>query len=67
MKEVVTELEGLRKMEKLSWVNVDSNSEVTEHLLAETSNSSKYDVRNKSIEVYDSVKDHILLDLDDGR
>ena len=27
MKEVATELEGLRKMEMHSWVNVDSNSE----------------------------------------
>ena len=67
MKEVATELEGLRKMEKHSWINVNSNSEETEHLLATTSDSSNYDVRNKSTEVYDSMKDHVMLDFDDGR
>ncbi|XP_030959257.1 putative wall-associated receptor kinase-like 16 [Quercus lobata] len=55
MKEVATELEGLRRMEKHSWVNADFNSEETEHLLARTSNSSKYDVRNNSADIYDSV------------
>ena len=53
MKEVATELEGLRKTKKHSWINVNSNFEETEHLLAKTSDSSKYDVRNKSTEVYD--------------
>ncbi|KAK4592661.1 hypothetical protein RGQ29_016980 [Quercus rubra] len=67
MKEVATELEGLRKMEKHSWVNFDSNSDEIEHLPAETSNSSNYDVRNKSIGVYDSVKDHVNLGFDNGR
>ncbi|GMY06625.1 wall-associated receptor kinase 2-like [Fagus crenata] len=67
MKEVATELEGLRKMEKHSWVNVDPNSEEIEHLLGETSDSSKYDVRNKSTNAYDSVRDHVVLDFDDGR
>ena len=67
MKEVATELEGLRKMEKHSWVNVDPNSEEIEHLLGETSDSSKYDVRNKSTNAYDSVRDHEVLDFDDGR
>ena len=52
MKEVATELEGLRRMEKHSWVNADFNSEETEHLLAGTSNSSKYDVRNNSTNIY---------------
>ena len=67
MKEVATEFEGLRKMEKHSWVNFDSNFDEIEHLLAETSNSSDYDVRNKNIVVYDSVKDHVILDFDNGR
>ena len=67
MKEVATELEGLRKMEKHSWINVNSNSKETEHLLTTTSDSSNYDVRNKSTEVYDSMKDHVMLDFDDGR
>ena len=66
MKEVATELEGLRRMEKHSWVNADFNSEETEQLLAGTSNSSKYDVRNNSIDIYDSIKDHIILDFDGG-
>nr|POF23741.1 wall-associated receptor kinase 5 [Quercus suber] len=67
MKEVATELEELRKTEKHLWINVDSKSKETEHLLTKTPDSSKYDVRNKSIEVYDSVKDHVVLDFDDGR
>ena len=52
MKEVATKLEGLRTMEKHSQVNADFNSEKTEHLLARTSNSSKYDVRNDSTDIY---------------
>ena len=67
MKEVATELEGLRKMEKHSWVNVDPNLEEIEHLLGETLDSSKYDVRNKSTNAYDSMRDHLVLDFDDGR
>ncbi|XP_030964651.1 putative wall-associated receptor kinase-like 16 [Quercus lobata] len=67
MKEVATELEGLRKMEMHSWVNVDSNSKETEFLLGETSDSYKYNVSNKSTNVYDSVRDHLIFDLDDGR
>ncbi|XP_050279217.1 putative wall-associated receptor kinase-like 16 isoform X3 [Quercus robur] len=67
MKEVATELEGLRKMEMHSWVNVDSNSEETEFLLGETSDSCKYNASNKSTNVYDSVRDHVIFDLDDGR
>ncbi|KAL0009214.1 hypothetical protein SO802_010716, partial [Lithocarpus litseifolius] len=47
MKEIATELEGLRKMEMHSWVNVDSNSEETEFLLGETSDSYKYNASNK--------------------
>ncbi|GMY06626.1 wall-associated receptor kinase 2-like [Fagus crenata] len=41
--------------------------EEIEHLLGETSDSSKYDVRNKSTNAYDSVRDHVVLDFDDGR
>ena len=36
MKEVATELEGLRKMEKHPWVNFDSNPDEIEHLLVKT-------------------------------
>ena len=53
-------------MEKHSWVNPDFNSEETDHLLVGTSNSSKYDVRNNIIDIYDSIKDHIILDFDGG-
>ncbi|KAK7831138.1 wall-associated receptor kinase 4, partial [Quercus suber] len=60
MKEAATELEGLRKMEMHSWVNVDSNSEETEFLLKETSDSYKYNASNKSTNVYDSMRDHTL-------
>ena len=67
MKEVATELDGLKRMEKHSWVNVDPNSEEIEHLLNETSDSSKYDVRKKSTNAYDSMRDHVVLDFDDGR
>ena len=67
MKEVATELEGLRKMEMHSWVNVDSNSEETKFLLGETSDSYKYNASNKSTNGYDSVRDHVIFDLDDGR
>ena len=67
MKEVATELEGLRKVEMHSWANVDSNSEETKFLLGETSNSYKYNAINKSTNVYNSVRDHVIFDLDDGR
>ncbi|XP_030941582.1 putative wall-associated receptor kinase-like 16 [Quercus lobata] len=46
MKEVAIELEGLRKMEMHSWVDVDSNSEETKFLLGETSDSYKYNASN---------------------
>ena len=67
MKEVATELEGLRKVEMHLWVNVDSNSEETKFLLGETSDSYKYNANNKSTNVYDSVREHVIFDLDDGR
>ena len=40
---------------------------MTEHLPVRTSNSSKFDLRNNSIDIYDSVKDHVILDFDGGR
>ena len=68
-KHIATEgnVEQLKEVEKHSWINVNSNSKETEHLLTTTSDSSNYDVRNKSTEVYDSMKDHVMLDFDDGR
>ena len=67
MKEVAIELEGLRKVEMHLWVNVDSNSEETKFLLGETSDSYKYNANNKSTNVYNSVREHVIFDLDDGR
>ncbi|XP_075646905.1 wall-associated receptor kinase 1-like [Castanea sativa] len=67
MKEVAMKLQGLRKMEKHSWVNVGSNLEETEYLLGGPSDSREYDVNNKITTGYDSVKHHIMLAFDDGR
>ena len=68
MKEVATKLEYLRKMEKHSRDNVDSNSEETKFLRTRTSDSHNYDVDNQSADVNDTVRDHVaLLDFDDGR
>ena len=44
-------------MDKHSQVNIDSNSKDIEHLLDETSNSSKYDVSNG----YDTVRVWVRL------
>ena len=67
MKEVAMELQGLRKMEKHSWVNVRSNLEETEYLLGGPSESCEYDVSNKITTGYDTVKHHVMLAFDDGR
>ncbi|XP_040997726.1 putative wall-associated receptor kinase-like 16 [Juglans microcarpa x Juglans regia] len=67
MKEVAAELEGLRKIDKHSWVSVGSNSEEREYLLGETSGSYTYDVAIKSSVVYDSMKDHTMVAFDGGR
>ena len=67
MKEVAMELQGLRKMEKHSWVNVGSNLEETEYLLGGPSDSREYDVSNKITTSYDTVKHHVMLAFDDGR
>ena len=67
MKEVAMELQGLRKMEKHSWVNVGSNLEETEYLLGGPSDSREYDVSNKITAGYDTVKHHVMLAFDDGR
>uniref|UniRef100_A0A7N2LJT1 Protein kinase domain-containing protein n=1 Tax=Quercus lobata TaxID=97700 RepID=A0A7N2LJT1_QUELO len=68
MKEVATKLEDLRKMEKHSRENFDSNSEETKFLHTKTSDSDNYDVDNQSADVNDTVRDHVaLLDFDDGR
>ena len=67
MKEVSAELVCLRKTKKNSRVNGDSNLEETEFVLGETSECYKNDDRNKGIDVYDSVGDHVILGFDNGR
>ncbi|KAG6626154.1 hypothetical protein CIPAW_15G028200 [Carya illinoinensis] len=67
MKEVAAELEGLRKIDKHSWVNVDSNSEETKYLLGETSYPYKHDATIKSGVVYDSMKDDAIVDFNGER
>ncbi|KAL2318421.1 hypothetical protein Fmac_032297 [Flemingia macrophylla] len=69
MKEVAMELEGIRLMEKHPWFNAGQNLEETQHLLYETS-TNVYELGNSSIHQYsgyDSVRDHALDALDDGR
>ena len=61
------ELVCVRKIKKNSRVNGDSNLEETEFVLGETSECYKNDDRNKGIDVYDSVGDHVILGFDNGR
>ncbi|KAK0594525.1 hypothetical protein LWI29_005668 [Acer saccharum] len=58
IKEVAMELEGLRRMNKHLWDNVEVNIEEIEHLLSETSNACNYDDGGNSTAAYDSMKDH---------
>ena len=67
MKEVSAELVCLRKTKKNSRVNGDSDLEETEFVLGETSECNKNDDRNKGIDVYDSVGDHVISGFDNGR
>ncbi|CAJ2674916.1 unnamed protein product [Trifolium pratense] len=69
MKEVAMELEGMRLMDKHSWINDDLNVEENQHLLRESS-SRIYETGDSSKHGdigYDSLKDHVLIALDDGR
>jgi len=69
MKEVAMELEGMRLMDKHSWINDDLNVDESRYLLHESS-SSLYDLGDSSKHGdngYDSLKDHVLIALDDGR
>ncbi|XP_059453792.1 wall-associated receptor kinase 2-like [Corylus avellana] len=67
MKELATELEGIRKTETHSWVNAQSNLEEAEHLLGETSHAYDYSERSSSIVGYDSINDQVTLAWGDGR
>ncbi|KEH39809.1 wall associated kinase-like protein, putative [Medicago truncatula] len=69
MKEVAMELEGMRLMNKHSWIKDDSNVEESRYLLHESS-SSIYEPGDSITHGdigYDSLKDHVLIALDDGR
>jgi len=69
MKEVAMELEGMRLMNKHSWINDDLNVEESHYLLHESS-TSIYELGDSSSHGnigYDSLKDHVLIAFDDGR
>ncbi|KAJ7965467.1 Wall-associated receptor kinase-like protein [Quillaja saponaria] len=67
MKELAMELEGIRRTEKHPWVNFDSNQEETEHLLALASNPFNSADTSYITAEYDSLRNHVILSLDDGR
>lgn len=69
MKEVAMELEGMRLMEKHSWINEDINVEESHYLLNESSSSIyEHGDSSKHGDIgYDSLKDHALIVMDDGR
>ncbi|XP_058724817.1 putative wall-associated receptor kinase-like 16 [Vicia villosa] len=69
MKEVAMELEGMQLIDKQSWIYEDVNIEESRYLLHESS-SSLYELGDSSKQGdygYDSLKDHVLIALDDGR
>jgi serine/threonine protein kinase len=71
MKELATELERLRSMEKHPLENIDVYAKKTEDLLSATSHSFNIDVApgcsTSSTAEYDSIKDQILKPVEDGR
>jgi len=69
MKEVAMELEGMRLINKHSWINDDLNVEESLYLLHESSSSLNEpgDSSKHGDMGYDSLKDHVLIALDDGR
>ncbi|KAK0600164.1 hypothetical protein LWI29_012371 [Acer saccharum] len=67
MKEVAMELEGLIRMNKHLWDDVEVNIEETEHLLSEMTFTCNYGDGSNSTAAYDSMKDHTLVAFDGGR
>ncbi|KAI4323921.1 hypothetical protein L6164_023494 [Bauhinia variegata] len=68
MKEVAMELEGVRKVNKHPWnsSNLALNLEGTEYLLQEKSGHYKHgDSSSHPNTGYDSIRDHVLIPLDD--
>ncbi|XP_028794431.1 wall-associated receptor kinase 2-like [Neltuma alba] len=68
MKEVAGELEGIKMMGNQLGVNKELNLEEAQTLLGETSNFTEYgDSMIHGNRVWDSIKDHVLINLDSGR
>ncbi|KAJ4700825.1 Wall-associated receptor kinase [Melia azedarach] len=68
MKEVAMELGLIRMKHKHSRNNAELNAEETEYLLSETRDVYNCcDSSNITTAGYDSIKDHVLVALDDGR
>ncbi|GMP46678.1 hypothetical protein CsSME_00014735 [Camellia sinensis var. sinensis] len=68
MKEVAMELEGLRMMEKHSWVNENTDLEETHYLLGDQLLDAYGDGNSKSnSEAYDSMANHIISPTVGGR
>ncbi|KAG8378450.1 hypothetical protein BUALT_Bualt08G0138500 [Buddleja alternifolia] len=61
MKEVATELEGLRLGGKHSWAQTEQNAEEMEFWLGEGLNGFTYGDGNSSSIAYDSLRDHVTL------
>jgi len=67
MKEVAMELEGLRIMKKNPRGKANLYTEEAEYLLTESANSFSIDVGTSTTAGYDSIRNHLLKPLDDGR
>ncbi|KAL7263066.1 hypothetical protein ACSBR1_001275 [Camellia fascicularis] len=68
MKEVAMELEGLRMMEKHSWVNDNKDLEETQYLLGDQLSNAYGDGNNRSNSAaYDSMANHIISPTEGGR
>ncbi|KAK9288710.1 hypothetical protein L1049_017173 [Liquidambar formosana] len=67
MKEVAIELEGLRMMEMHPWVGVELNLQEVESLLGESSHNFNHGDGNNLTGRYDSVRNHLILPVSDGR
>ncbi|KAI4332021.1 hypothetical protein L6164_016964 [Bauhinia variegata] len=70
MKEVAMELEGIRRMHEHPWgsSDIELNLEEIEHLLHEKSRIyERGDSSSHQNTGYDSIRDHELIAIDDGR
>ncbi|XP_048437147.1 wall-associated receptor kinase 3 isoform X2 [Pyrus x bretschneideri] len=68
MQEVAMELEGLRRMVLHPWVNDESISEETQHLLGGISlETISYEGGGDSVLGYDTMRNHVVLPVNGGR